>query len=242
MEKEKEKEKHVCCHCGKTFSHRGTWKRHLNVHRPPGYKCRICPRMFREKTKLKQHLRFVHNESMNAADQVSSLPELEKKEKPNNVCGSCHKPFPSKSHLKRHIQSKHTDHPDWDPNYKKPFYSPNPLDEFQKTKFMCDICESGFSCLSKLERHQLIHKRQIINCPLCDRQFTFKWKLKRHLGMHATQAKNKETLASKWEEFVEQEEKRKALEKPHRVLQFGDQRMIVLNHHMSSMESPSVSS
>ncbi|XP_059367767.1 gastrula zinc finger protein XlCGF49.1-like isoform X2 [Carassius carassius] len=140
----------TCFQCGKTFSHKGKFNRHMTVHsgKKP-FKCNECGKSFSQKGNLNKHMR-IHD-----------------REKPF-ICKQCGRRFKKKGTLDYHILV-HTG--------KKPFICPLCRTFFKRKQnlkshmkihteeklYTCPQCEKSFKQKRYLEAHmRRIHTGEML--------------------------------------------------------------------------------
>ena len=166
----------ICHECGEVFSSYGKLNYHVkSFHIKEKHTCEYCSKEFFVKDRLKQHIKFTHEEHANCehcglkvankynlASHIASIHKIGDPMK----CSECDKVFLHRSHLTEHMSWVHK-HP---------------------KRYMCDQCE--YQCHSKahLRRHGLSHtgdEAKLHECDECGVKFKHKGLLKAHIeGVH----------------------------------------------------------
>ncbi|XP_045119707.1 zinc finger protein 62 homolog isoform X2 [Portunus trituberculatus] len=172
-----------CELCGDQFSNAKQLGRHRREAHSAVYchVCEWCPNIcYREKSKLTQHLRRLHNitahkcpgcmhqaVSQNALDQhiITQHPESRFFE-----CHICHKAFRTHRYLHFvHIKRCHLGLP---------------------IKYSCEKCNKGFVDKSSLENHKITHAgARNFTCEFCGARFLTPYALKVHINTHTREKK-----------------------------------------------------
>jgi len=180
-EKPKNKKKATkveCPTCQKLF-YPNYLPNHMNVHtgeRP--YKCKYCPKAFKDSTGLKTHHQSHENIKPYKCDICDDkafrrLEDLKKHQLKHagiklHVCSFCAKSFSSLSTLNSHEKKIHVK-----------------VEEVER--FNCDQCQAYFKTRSTLRDHQIRHhgrKGELFKCQHCPKDFTNPASLKNHLRTH----------------------------------------------------------
>ena len=177
--KKKKATKTECPICKKLF-YPNYLPNHMNVHtgeRP--YKCKYCPKAFKDSTGLKTHHQSHENIKPYKCDQCENkafrrLEDLKKHELKHrgiklHVCSFCAKSFSSLATLNSHEKKFHS-------------VKTEVIDQFN-----CDQCHEEFKTRSSLRDHQIRkhgRKGEIYKCPECPKDFTNPAFLKSHLRTH----------------------------------------------------------
>lgn len=133
--------------------------------------CPICPKKFKWKISLKEHLRKMHpNESQeqgtdnNASTTMKMVkPGLANPKKTDFICVHCNKSFSKSTNVSIHIRRIH----------------------LKQRNYKCDICSKTFFAINDIERHLKVHGVQKKhNCPYCDETFENAESVKVHIENH----------------------------------------------------------
>ena len=170
---------HLCDLCGGGFTSSEKLKKHkYNVHPNPDspkklVPCPQCDKRFSSKKFLAKHRKLVHTVPSQQCkiclkifiNQIS-LQRHENIHKTDSVeyeCHVCGKKSLKRSNHERHL-SLHTHNND-------------------SQRFSCDICQIEFNLKQHLDRHKLLHNKDLrVFCPICNRSFTRSDSMKRHLS------------------------------------------------------------
>ena len=170
-----------CCFCGKTFSRKRNWNRHIeSVHEGKGnkehLKCTLCILEFSDLAAFKDHVVSVHD---GQKPHLCSLcnksyflerslrvhydrihDETKKHKKSEYLCKICNMIFDSKLKLGKHKVADHGE--------KKPY--------------PCTACQEAYFVLANLKQHVAsVHEGKRYDCTLCDSNFSSKFGLKQHM-------------------------------------------------------------
>lgn len=171
--KEKLKKSHLCVHCQRLFSRRGTLNSHLASHtniRP--YKCEDCPKSFAVKSELTTHKK-IHGD--------------------DHKCTYCAKKFPVPSKLERHVRI-HTNNKPFVcsvANCGKAFSDKRNLEGHRlmhssEKKHACPVCTKLFKTANRLRQHSKCHTGGVIyTCDLCSKKYKYKSNLISHIKKHS---------------------------------------------------------
>ena len=174
----------------------------LNIHNfrihgilIPGFKCKICCKIFPRKSVLQEHKLRSHkqiqeysNDTMESKqDDEIRCEKTIKDERKEHKCEICGKIFEFKELLDKHFQSDHENHLDVQ------HITPEQKNPGENQKLPCEKCNKFFSCKAYLRKHYktLLHKEQHsvrhkelqekAVCEMCKKTFFRKDRLKRHL-------------------------------------------------------------
>uniref|UniRef100_A0AAG5DA07 C2H2-type domain-containing protein n=1 Tax=Anopheles atroparvus TaxID=41427 RepID=A0AAG5DA07_ANOAO len=161
----------ICDQCQKPFS-KYTIKDHKRAVHESNFMCEHCPRIFKSRLPLEQHLeehktgaRPAPTATCNICGTVvrdkyclaTHMKRLHTKHAPVN-CGSCGKEFKSKHNLDAHLANVCTDR-----------------------SFPCTICGKQFKKKLKLKEHMTTHtKSALYQCPFCPKTFSFETQFYTH--------------------------------------------------------------
>ncbi|XP_074521967.1 uncharacterized protein LOC141787458 [Halichoeres trimaculatus] len=169
----KEKRPFSCSECGKSFTYRGSFSKHMLVHTTENpFKCCECGKEFSHKRHLTSHM-LVHT-----------------KEKPFE-CSECGKGFSCKQHLTSHMLVHTKEKPFSCSECGKRFNHKASLNihlfvHSKEKPFSCSECGKGFSCKQHLTSHMLVHtKEKPFKCSECGKRFNHKASLNIHLYVHS---------------------------------------------------------
>ena len=200
----------VCNLCGKVYV--GNINRHMaEAHNSETHKCPKCPKMFRRKHYLQDHLHTVHGEKellshstvCSECNKEFSLFQSLKRhilEVHNKCapfyCSICKFSFARKEHLDRHNRDVHQEFVDiWicklcekegiRSAFKRWDFFTRHIDQihYKEKNWHCDQCPKSFTRWANLNRHISIeHDEEIMfSCPVCSRNFNWIEKLNRHM-------------------------------------------------------------
>ena len=95
-------QEYVCKQCGKSYSRKDSYKKHLILH-TDRFKCHRCEKTFTERKKLENHI----NNNEECASEVNYVDETEKQDQTYS-CEICFKSYHKKEYLNQHM-NEHTD-------------------------------------------------------------------------------------------------------------------------------------
>ncbi|RXG72741.1 Zinc finger protein [Armadillidium vulgare] len=208
----KDRRKHTCMFCNKTFSKNFDLRQHIRSHTgEKPFQCIVCGRAFAQKSNVKKHMithKFwpkdalcntlpkepikkvvsVASSGENADDSANMKEEiLFDNSYVCPFCSSTHSTYLDlRSHMKEHKDQK---------TCCKDLKSEHSLKVHQlihtgERPFECDICKGAFNRKDKLKRHMLVHEPKKFKCPFgatlgCQKEYSRKDKLRLHLVTHA---------------------------------------------------------
>ncbi|XP_037043068.1 oocyte zinc finger protein XlCOF6-like isoform X3 [Bradysia coprophila] len=162
-----------CEICGLKFLHESTAIKHKTLHtgEPLGEKeldCKVCGKVFKNRTKLRYHQQEVHGEK-------------------SVMCDICGKTFKSKNAIPNHMKI-HFDEKTWECEYcGKRFIQKSAFKTHQATHrekpFHCDECDAKFSTKESLHSHKLKHLDPYV-CDTCGKGYTSTKSLNNHKISH----------------------------------------------------------
>ena len=134
---------HKCTICGKSYQYASKLKEHIRrVHDgEKPYKCTLCDKCFADKSQLPGHMVSVHGEGKRVK------------------CDSCDSTFSTVADKNKHVKSAH-----------------------QGIRFQCDSCDLSFTTKSSMYQHaRSAHQGIRHKCDFCESTFGRKENLKRHV-------------------------------------------------------------
>ena len=167
------------------------------------HKCNICTRRFLNKSKLTQHLKISHEQtigfSCNICQKVlcSKLSltrhmKLHDDGNRDHICEICGSRSISPGSLKIHIQRKHE--PSARAEYQcdqcpKIMRTKNGFKQHMNTHekvniYKCEVCEKQFYRKYAMTLHRSIHENQNVQCQECQKFFNRQETLKMHIRRH----------------------------------------------------------
>ncbi|XP_023243759.1 zinc finger protein 62-like [Centruroides sculpturatus] len=178
---------HCCKICKKNFQTKSKLRKHQRTHsvdRP--FKCDVCEKGFRTNGQLKSH-RKTHSDQYKYSCQVCNKSFKTKRSLTvhkmihnkdlNHSCQICNKYFKTERYLRKHARTH----------------------EDKRDKYFCDICKTGFTCKSSVDRHRIAQHQNMFVCCYCSRSFETKNMLKTHQKIHIQKCNIcKKELASKY--------------------------------------------
>ncbi|XP_018320923.1 zinc finger protein 155-like [Agrilus planipennis] len=179
----KKTHKYLCEMCGKTIKSYKFFNRHLLLHKnvikrfQPSiqlFKCKICEKLFRTNTRLKEHLNY-------CSGKFPYVCEHE----------GCDKKFATSTKLKNHVKQKHD----------KKFiaicsicnigfviisdYKTHMVSHSTEKKYNCAKCHKSYKTLSNLNFHMKVHSETMpFTCTICKKGFMRKEYLESHVNNH----------------------------------------------------------
>ncbi|XP_058167405.1 zinc finger protein OZF-like [Anopheles ziemanni] len=161
----------ICDLCQKPFS-KYTIKDHKRAVHEASFMCELCPRTFKARLPLEQHLEE-HKTGLRPAPTATC-----------NICGTVVR---DKYCLSTHIKRLHTDHPPVScGSCGKEFKSKHNLgvhlaNVCTDRSFPCTICGKQFKKKIKLTEHMTTHTRSALyQCQYCPKTFSFETQLYTH--------------------------------------------------------------
>lgn len=168
----KDKKRHVCNQCGKSFARRLYLTNHIATHnQDKPFSCVTCGKCFRQSINLTNHQR-IHTG-----------------EKPH-ICTVCSKAFTQISNLTNHFRTHTGDRPHHCEVCGKGFIQSGNLTIHRRTHtgekpYMCKNCGKAFSQMSNLSNHLRTHTgEKPFACPVCGHSFIQIANLKKHMKNH----------------------------------------------------------
>lgn len=170
-------EHRFCCdHCGRIFSSRSNFERHIRIHiegKVPEYKCDICDKSFKCERYLLRHTLRHNMERTLKCDQCEKMfyfsQELMAHKRTHAVqnrryiCSFCDRGFFNKSTRDEHIRIRHTG----------------------ERRYPCDTCGKSYYRNRELLEHQRSHTgEKPFKCEVCGRIYARKTTLATHMKTH----------------------------------------------------------
>ncbi|XP_055701661.1 zinc finger protein 91-like [Phlebotomus papatasi] len=173
--------KFTCEHCGKVMWVKGSYERHILVVHTSNrdIKCPQCPKTFKLKYNLKEHMLVHSNEKPFVCDicntgfkrKANLLAHRANHEGIPQDCSYCTNTYKSKGSLRLHIKKHHRGLP----------Y------EITDGPLSCTVCKEVFQDLDILKDHTKIHakeKAKYYTCGDCGKSVRHKYNFLRHLTVH----------------------------------------------------------
>ncbi|XP_059608030.1 uncharacterized protein LOC132255876 [Phlebotomus argentipes] len=173
-----------CSQCGKILWNKASYERHQLVKHSSSrnLKCPLCPKAFKLKYNLTEHM-LVHSKEKPFACDVCQkgfkrksnlMSHSASHESQPTICQYCSKTYSNRENLKAHIRSRHRGLP---PDIRA-------TDEV----VFCTVCTKDFQNLAALKNHVEIHvrdkKRKLCVCPYCGKTLLDWHNYQRHLVIH----------------------------------------------------------
>ena len=158
-----------CSFCGKSFRDSNTKKTHELTHtKSYQYFCSVCGKGFYENWQLSDHVKRIHDESIEKAFQ----------------CSDCGKAFKLKRDLHTHNHTAHN--PAYINKKKKTKKEASEKvyteEEIAKKPHLCSICKKRFSKEDYFKLHMKIHSGEAkVECEVCKKTFADAYYLKAHM-------------------------------------------------------------
>ena len=197
--------KRICEYCGKEFLYNGAWRYmiHMRYHKKQkDQECKICGKLFIEKSKMVQHVKFHTNPKPKICEKCGKgfpttvslklhMANMHVENKDMVQCSQCAKMYTNKSSLQYHMRSAH-DFSIFFPcltcnkTFKhKRLLTIHELTHKETRDFKCDKCEATFKRASGLLAHQKRHEKAYkFFCETCNKGFYEKRKLQQHENIH----------------------------------------------------------
>ena len=166
---EKETEKFKCEKCGKQFSAKVTFSKHIKYAHSETrrFNCSECDSRFKQKSDMRAHMNNVHGYNL-GTELFGNLEETKQFK-----CELCESTFKYKKDLNQHIRLVH-----------ETTFGPS-----SSKTIKCDECDATFTMLKNLNAHKKVkHSKspKEFSCSTCGKIFHKKGNLKRHEGIHET--------------------------------------------------------
>ncbi|GJQ67212.1 hypothetical protein Trydic_g12739, partial [Trypoxylus dichotomus] len=204
----------LCDVCGKRFTRKSLFEKHLKLHldlgvrirenssKIDGFHCKVCGIIFRTGTKLKEHQNYCSgrlpykckhsscNKNFATSTKLKYHVKLKHDKKFTSICSICNIGFIKTSDYKSHMVSHSTEKKYQCPQCHKCYKTMSNLNFHAKfhsdrLPFNCEICEKGFMRKEYLESHVNTHKGvKKFSCYICDGKFVSQKNLDSHMKCH----------------------------------------------------------
>ncbi|XP_063911188.1 zinc finger protein OZF-like [Zophobas morio] len=194
----------TCPECGRKFLFRSSFRKHMSLHRNGPHKCELCSSSFRDRSKLKFHMKKHEDnyvaptfacefcEKVYLVEQNLQLhvKKVHKGETESHVCETCGKSMASKQSLIHHQYIHLGRKPFACHLCDKSFAKPGRLTDHirthnNETPFKCEFCEKSFSMKKTLKSHMMaLHEGKKHLCAICGKALSSAESLKVHTRMH----------------------------------------------------------
>ncbi|XP_049770056.1 zinc finger protein 99-like isoform X2 [Schistocerca cancellata] len=176
---------HECVVRRKSFTERGSLKRHELIHTgQKPHKCDVCGKSFTQSSQLKTNM-LIHTGQR------------------SHKCGVCAKSFTRSASLKTHVLIHTGERPYKCDTCGKLFNALSNLKAHKlihsgKRPYKCSICGKSFTHWSSCRRHEFIHTGQRPHkCDVCGKSFTQSGHLKNHSLIHTGKRPHKCDVCAK---------------------------------------------
>ncbi|XP_034073974.1 zinc finger protein 260-like isoform X1 [Gymnodraco acuticeps] len=189
--------KYLCKVCGKSFSYRASFLRHVLEDEEDTDVCGVCGKRFKSEESLRRHLQTyiqtndceVCGKHFDGHKQLEMHMRTHTGEKPY-ICTVCGKAFAQNGNLMGHMRV-HTGEKRYvcsvcgqSFSFKEYMMAHMRIHTGEKP-FLCSVCGKGFRQRGTLKTHMMIHTGESTHrCSVCDKKFYKSGALKIHMRSH----------------------------------------------------------